>query len=341
MRMSGVNMSKEMLAHLAVGHDGSGQTVSNWNFDVLAGAGAIKSTGADMLRYLKANMGVLKTPLYPAMQLAHEPRTALDGNERVGLAWMTLHNAGGDVIWHNGMTGGYASFIGFSTDGKHGVVVLTNIQQSVDDLGLATLIQDATLAPVRTTISMDSAALDDYVGYYQLAPHFMLIVFRSGDQLYTQATGQGALPIYPRAQDEFFAKIVNISISFTHGKNGEVDGLMLHQNGDTPAAKVDAATAAAAIGKTIVPINASTLSDYVGRYQLTPDSVLDVTLKDGHLYAQLTGQGALPIYPSAKDQFFYILVKAGIDFERDKQGKVIALVLHQNGADQRAPRIGS
>ncbi|MGH8226109.1 MAG: serine hydrolase [Gammaproteobacteria bacterium] len=339
MRMSGVKISDAMREHLAVGHDGAGAAVANWNFEALAGAGAIKSTGADMLRYLKANMGVLKTPLYSAMQFAQKSRVVLGGDARIGLAWMMLHTADGDVIWHNGMTGGYASFIGFSADGKHGVVVLTNIQQSVDDLGLASLVKGAALAPVRTTISMDPAALDAYVGYYQLAPHFLLVVFRSGNQLYTQATGQGALPIYPRAQDEFFAKIANIGISFTHGKNGEVDGLMLHQHGDTPAAKVDAATAAAAIGKTIAPLDAATLGDYVGHYQLTPDSVFNVTLKGGQLYAQLTGQGALPIYPSAKDQFFFIVVKAGINFERDKQGKVTALVLHQNGADQRAPRI--
>lgn len=337
----GVTPTQAMQAHLAVGHDQSGAVTSNWHFAALAGAGALECSATDMLHYLEANMGVRKTPLYPAMRLAQTPRAEVPGgNEQVGMGWMILDSGGRKVIWHNGMTGGYASFIGFTADGKRGVFVLANIQQSVDDLGLATLLENAKLAPVQTTIAMSPAELDDYVGYYRLAPHFLLDVFRSADQLYAQATGQGAFQIYPSAKDEFYAKIGGISISFRRGKDGGVDALVLHQNGNVPGPKVDAAAAAQAIGKRIVPVAPATLRDYEGSYRLTPDVVVKVALKNGRLYAQLTDQPALPIYPSAKDRFFYILVNAEIRFERDKRGKVVALVLHQSGQDQRAPRIG-
>ena len=56
------------------------------------------------------------------------------------------------------------------------------------------------------------------------------------------------------------------------------------------------------------------------------------------LYVQLTGQAAYPVYAAAKDHFFYTLFDARLEFERDAAGKVVALVLHQNGQDQRAPR---
>jgi len=52
----------------------------------------------------------------------------------------------------------------------------------------------------------------------------------------------------------------------------------------------------------------------------------------------LTGQAAFPVYAKSKDHFFYTVVEAQLDFERDVSGKVDALVLHPNGRDRRAPR---
>ena len=61
--------------------------------------------------------------------------------------------------------------------------------------------------------------------------------------------------------------------------------------------------------------------------------------RDGtHLDAQLTGQPALPVYADKPDHFFYKVVDAQLDFERDAAGKVTALTLHQNGRDLKAPR---
>jgi CubicO group peptidase (beta-lactamase class C family) len=141
MKMTGVTFSKAMRAHLAAGHGRTGAVTSNWTeLGATAGAGALRSTGADMLRYLKANMGLLKTPLDAATQFAQKPRRSITKDEKVGLAWMTRHDADGDVIWHNGGTGGYRSFLGFTADGQLGVVVLTNKAHSVDDVGFATLL---------------------------------------------------------------------------------------------------------------------------------------------------------------------------------------------------------
>lgn len=147
MNSSGTGLSDAMRAHLAIGHDPAGHPVENWDFDALAGAGSLRSTPKDMLRYLEANMGVAQGPASAAMRLAQAPR--LDAREtggRIGLAWMTTDRG---VVWHNGGTGGYRSFIGWSADRQHGVVVLTNAQVSVDDLGFAVLDAAAPLAPSR------------------------------------------------------------------------------------------------------------------------------------------------------------------------------------------------
>lgn len=337
MSFSATELTGAMRTHLATGHDGAGKPVDNWNFQALAGAGAIKSTASDMLRYLRANMGQLKSALYPAMQLAHTPRADGPG-ERIGLVWMTRHDADGDVIWHNGATGGYSSFLGFTADGKHGVVILTNIARSVDDLGFATLLADAKLPPPHVRIALSPEQLDAYVGSYRLTPDFVLKIFRAADQLYAQGTGQAPLPVFPSARDEFFADAVDASASFQRDASGKVIGMILHQNGDRPAPRMSDAEVEAASSQHAVTLSPAKLMEYVGHYQLAPSAMFDVTLQAGQLMVQLTGQPAFPVFASAPDKFFYKVVDAQLTFQHDASGKITAMVLHQGGRDQRAPR---
>ena len=175
------------------------------------------------------------------------------------------------------------------------------------------------------------------MGTYKLTDKFLLKVLRINDGLYAQATRQAAFPIFPSAPNEFFAKIAGISMSFSRGPAGAIDGLVLHQNGDRMAPKLSASQPPH--GPKEIAFDAATFGDYVGKYQFDFGAVLDVVLKSDHLEAQLTGQAALPIFPNTKDKFFYTVVDAQLDFERDAGEKIVAVVLHQNGRDMRAPRV--
>jgi D-alanyl-D-alanine-carboxypeptidase/D-alanyl-D-alanine-endopeptidase len=334
MTMSGAVLSDAMRAHLAPGHDNLGNAVKNWDFDVLAGAGAIRSTANDLLRYLKASMGIDPSPLAAAMKLAQAPLSEMNKTSRIGLAWMTSRTG---IIWHNGGTGGYRSYLGFTADRQHGVIILSNTAVDLDDLGFATLNPRVPLAPAYKAIVLPNASLDEYVGTYKLADKFLLKMFRVGDGMFAQATGQGPIPVFPSAPNEFFAKAVRASASFTRNADGVVTGLVLHQNGDRPASKLSASEVPPELRE--IAFDAATSGDYVGKYQFDLGNVLDVALKSDHLEAQVTGQGAVPIFASARDKFFYKVVDAQIDFERDWGGKVVAVVMHQNGQDMRAPRI--
>jgi CubicO group peptidase (beta-lactamase class C family)/ATP-dependent Clp protease adapter protein ClpS len=231
MTMTGTAFTDAMRAHLAPGHDDEGKVVKNWDLGALAGAGALRSTAHDMLRYLKANMGIGEPALAAAMNFAQQPRS---NTAKVGLAWGTTDKG---IVWHTGGTGGYRSFLGFTADRKRGVVVLTNTFADPDDLGFATLDADAPLAPAYKAIVLPGESLDEYVGTYELAENFLLYVRRINNGLYTRATGQGAFPIFPWAPNEFFARVAGISMTFTRNPEGAVDGLVLHQNGDRTAPK--------------------------------------------------------------------------------------------------------
>ncbi len=89
-----------------------------------------------------------------------------------------------------------------------------------------------------------------------------------------------------------------------------------------------------------VHVDLEILESYEGKYRLNSREVFDLRLQNGQLTAQLTGQRRFPVYPASQTKFFYKVVDAQITLVRNEQGEVTALILHQNGRNQRAGRIG-
>jgi CubicO group peptidase (beta-lactamase class C family) len=137
MNATRVVLRPEDRARLAPGHSASGQPVANWDLDALAGAGALRSSVDDMLKFLAANITPPDNALGRAIRTAQAPRTTFNETTKVGLLWLTQTTRfGRTVVWHNGGTAGYRTFIGFDPERRTGVVVLSNRSNSVDRLGL-------------------------------------------------------------------------------------------------------------------------------------------------------------------------------------------------------------
>jgi CubicO group peptidase (beta-lactamase class C family) len=228
-----ITLDDAAAARLARGST-DGRPAANWDLDVLAGAGALRSTAEDLAAFLAAAIGLRRTPLDSAFRLAAEPQfdAGPSGVMRIGLGWHVRQVPGGPrIVWHNGGTGGYHSWAGYDPVHRVGAVVLTNSTENIDDIGLHLLDPSRPLAPVRTAVTLPSATLGEYVGSYPLAPTFALTIALDGDHLTVQATGQPAVRIWASARDEFFLRVVDAQISFTRGTDGTVDGLILHQGG--------------------------------------------------------------------------------------------------------------
>ncbi len=233
MRETAITLTPALQARLAPGHDEEGHVVPNWDLPTLAGAGALRSTAQDMLKYLAANLDTA-APFRLAQVSRHAAGTA---TMTIGLAWHILARPGGaSIVWHNGGTGGYRSFAGFDEVRRVGVVVLTNANIGADDIGFHLLDEAMPLqAPpkVRTAVAVDAQTLDRYVGEYELAPTFHIVVTREAAGLFIQATAQPKFPIFAESETEFFLKVVDAQITFSR------DGLILHQNGQNlPGRKI-------------------------------------------------------------------------------------------------------
>jgi CubicO group peptidase (beta-lactamase class C family) len=237
MRETAITLTPTMRARLAPGHSSEGRAVPNWDLPTLAGAGALRSTVNDMLTFLAANLDSSATPLSRTLWKTHAERHATNNpNSRVALGWHILVRPVGNIVWHNGGTGGYRTFAGFDPVRRLGVVVLSNLNDGVDDIGFHVLDQTFPLRPNpkrRVEVAVDSTVLMRYVGEYELAPTFKITVTREAARLFVQATGQPRFPIYAESDSTFFLRVVDAQITFSS------DALTLHQNGrDQPARKV-------------------------------------------------------------------------------------------------------
>jgi D-alanyl-D-alanine-carboxypeptidase/D-alanyl-D-alanine-endopeptidase len=232
-----ITLTPELKARLAPGHNGALLPVPNWDLPTLAGAGAIRSTANDILTFLSANLGYTTSPLSSAMAAmvkTHKP-AGVQGLD-IAYAWHMFLREGDPIIWHNGGTGGYQSFMGYDPKARVGVVVLSNASTAMGIDDIARHLLDAKLPLTKPPephkeIAADPKTFEGYLGRYELAPNFILTILREGDNLYAQATGQGRFRLFPEGGGKFFAKVADIQITFG------ADSLTIRQTGVDMLAK--------------------------------------------------------------------------------------------------------
>ena len=86
-------------------------------------------------------------------------------------------------------------------------------------------------------------------------------------------------------------------------------------------------------------IDTTILDDYIGKYQLMPDFIIAISREANTLRATPTGQSMIVIVPVSEDKFFVKEAKANVTFNRDANGVIESMTLHQNGQDMVGPKL--
>lgn len=141
MRRTGIALNSKQNKNIATGYDRFGKPVVSYlDFDFLEAAAAVRSTVNDLLIFASANLGLTKTILDSVIRLSHTIQdTTGMVNLDVALGWHSLNRYGKQILWHNGQTGGFKSFIGLDKDKKRAIVILSNGGNPVDDIALHAL----------------------------------------------------------------------------------------------------------------------------------------------------------------------------------------------------------
>ncbi|HLA58274.1 MAG TPA: serine hydrolase [Puia sp.] len=137
----GMNETREFIRkddsiRFVKGYNEEGNYNSQWDFDAMAAAGSIRSSTSDMLLYANAQWGKGPAALEKAIQLTHE-KTFSNGAVNTALGWHYIKPGKDEVIFHNGGTGGFRTYLAINLEKKFAVVVLSNTAISVDEMGNA------------------------------------------------------------------------------------------------------------------------------------------------------------------------------------------------------------
>jgi serine-type D-Ala-D-Ala carboxypeptidase/endopeptidase len=230
-----ITLTAVMSGRLAEGHNTSLQSVPNWNLSpAFAGAGALRSTANDLLRFLDACQGRRKSSLEPAIaRLLQVRRQTGVKNVYAAAGWFvsTAHND--ELVTKSGETAGYSTFIGYSTRTRMEAVLLANAASWWTTVALGVHFIDVNFPPpkLHRQVPIDPKILGAYVGRYALTPRFVLTVTTKDGHLMVQATGQDENEVFPASETRFFYRVVDAQITFKRAPDGTVPALVLHQNG--------------------------------------------------------------------------------------------------------------
>lgn len=203
---------------------------------VSSAAGAIYSTTGDLNLWAQAvlQQKILKPASWKASFQANKNNYAY-GWSRDSIQSRPAYSHGGGIH-------GFNSHLAILPEEKLTIIVLSNIntpllEEITRNLAAIPLGKTYELPKGRSEISLGEDALKEYPGEYELAPTFKLTVRFENGKLTAQATGQQAFELFAEKKDFFFLKVVDAQVEFKRNDQGQIDGLILHQNGRAMPAK--------------------------------------------------------------------------------------------------------
>lgn len=151
MKSTMISLTPVLKKNMAMPYFIYGYPTVNWQNPGLAGAGGASSNMNDMLTFAAANVGLIKSDLLPAMELTHIKQGKKDGNDGfITMGWTIINENNEHILWKDGATGGYRTFIGIDKKKKYGIIILSNTGiNQVTDIGLHILDSTSTYEPYK------------------------------------------------------------------------------------------------------------------------------------------------------------------------------------------------
>ena len=249
LRSTRITLTKDMRSRLAQGHNGLLAPTPLWDLPALPGAGAVRSTANDLTVFLEACLGRRQTPLQPALRRLLETRrpTGIRGQE-MGLGWFISSNHGDEIVWKSGGTGGFNTFIGFSTNSHEGSIVLSNaighyaivpglhlINPDFGLTGIESLIHPLMLRRRLTLLSPE--ILTAYAGIYTGSPAtgvtIRVAVWARGPRLFLRFSdyGKDRVEAFAETETRFIAPDLDAEITFEQDVAEKANALVVHHEG--------------------------------------------------------------------------------------------------------------
>ena len=294
-------------------------------------AGALVSTVDDLAKWDAAlYTGTLIKP--ESLRRAQTSFHLNDGSPvAYGYGWAVGEWQGSPVIEHGGGINGFVCDAIRLPEQKAYVAILTN-RSGVPGTGeaaqrIAALIMGKPWEPRAVDVAPE--ILKRYEGVYRIDEETTRTVTFESGSLHTQRTGGVRTKVFPMSETEFFYEDSLAHIEIEIDDHGAPTGMTMYAMGGLPEAAVF--TDEKPSVRTAIQLDPSKLDRYLGRYELVPGFVLDITRDGDQLWAQATNQPKFEIFPESETMFFLKVVDAQIEFALDAAGVATSITLHQGG----------
>jgi CubicO group peptidase (beta-lactamase class C family) len=182
-------------------------------------------------------------------------------------------------------------------------------------------------------IELEDKELMKFTGVYQFEDGTVRSISFEEGQLYSQRSGQPRYKMYPYEDSKFFFEDSFTTLEFV-GITGRFSKGVVTRNRNT----WEYSQRNDNLLKEEVYVDESVLKKYVGIYKLDESLYVTVTLENGKLMTQATGQQKFQVFPESEIEFFFKVVYAQIEFILMKDD-VTGLILTNAGSKLQATKI--
>jgi CubicO group peptidase (beta-lactamase class C family) len=234
-----IEPDKTLRVRFAPPFTATGQTWTHWNFRALAGAGGIRSTMADMMRFAAAILRPADSPLQKAIELGWMRQelatTFVPGGQALG--WFLAGD--GHTHWHNGMTGGFHAAIFVNREMGVASISLSNRSTPIGTEVAESLFRRVAGIPERSLpnrnraeVALLPAQLERCVGTFRVNSKFVLVCERRNLALLVTPTDQPTDRLYAASPATFFSRRTTAEMTFELPEDGRAaPALVLKQGG--------------------------------------------------------------------------------------------------------------
>jgi CubicO group peptidase (beta-lactamase class C family) len=297
-------------------------------------AGSLLSSVDDLALWneaLLANTLVKKESL----ERAWAPFKLNDGTSTgYGYGWSISDYQGHRLIEHGGGIMGFSTYGMLFPEDRALILLLTN--SAIEDRApapFAEKIADLVLgiAPKELkAVPLGEKDLSPLLGVYADWEKTKISISREGTKVFAQISGGAKREIVALSPLEFAYTDRPTRLAFEKNAAAEIVGLTVRGRSGMPDKFVRTAAPLPSERK-VAAVDPKIYDRYIGEYTLTPEFILSVTVENGTLMAQATGQPKVQLFPESETSFFLKVVDAQVEFQVDQAGKVTGLVLTQGG----------
>jgi len=294
-------------------------------------AGSIMSTVNDLFiwnRAIRSNKLIKKE----SIELAFT-NYELNNGEKInyGYGWFINEINGSPTIEHGGGIFGYITNSIYKPNEDVFIAVFSNCdcngpgQISTE---MAAIAIGKPYPNEKDIVSLESDYLKKLVGVYDFEDSTSRIITLEGNQLYSQRKGSTKFKLFSINEDLFFFENSFATIQFKENGN-ELESIFISRINKTKGVKTDKPIPV----HNEIQLNSEILKKYIGVYEINPGFNITITLEDGKLMSQATGQEKFEIFAESQTNFFLKVVDAQIEFVKSDNDNYESFILYQGGQE--------